>query len=150
MIELAQNKDGIEIIDVIRTSILSCVLDHQNDPQLIEAWLKNKTVPQLNEWMNSHISYIYREQDQIMAFILFSKQGHIFLNYVLPQTQQQGIGKQLINHTINILKQQSINTISVESTLTAAPFYEKLGFQYIAPLYEHDTLYAYNMAYIID
>lgn len=51
MIEPAQIQDCADIIYVIQKSILSCVLDHQNNTQIIADWLANKTVEQLSSWM---------------------------------------------------------------------------------------------------
>lgn len=150
MIEPAQIQDCADIIYVIQKSILSCVLDHQNNTQIIADWLANKTVEQLSSWMQHNPSYVYRDQQQhIIAFILFSKQGDILLNYVLPEGQHQGIGSQLIAQVRYHLQQLSITQICVESTLTAAPFYQKQGFIHVANLYDNHEIYAYKMVQFI-
>ncbi|QHI27635.1 hypothetical protein Ahae2126ch_16670 [Acinetobacter haemolyticus] len=43
MIEIAQQQDSKAILNVIKQSIESCSLDHDNNQNVIDEWLSNKT-----------------------------------------------------------------------------------------------------------
>jgi putative acetyltransferase len=43
--------------------------------------------------------------------------------------QGQGVGKALMNHVLDIGKQQGINRFFSEVSITAKPFYEHFGFE---------------------
>lgn len=145
MIELADFKDHQDILAVIEQSILSCVADHQNEPKNIEAWLSNKTSDQLKMWLQQHIGYSYKIDNRVQGFILFSASGYIFLNYVSPKHQGHGIGSALLHTATTHLNTLQINTLHVESTLTAANFYKNSGFVCTETLYEHQKPCAYVM-----
>ncbi|MBF7688089.1 GNAT family N-acetyltransferase [Acinetobacter rathckeae] len=145
MIELANFTDHKDILAVIEQSILSCVADHQNDPKTIEAWLSNKTPDQLEIWLQQHIGYSYKVDNRVQGFILFSASGYIFLNYVSPKHQGHGIGSALLKTTIKHLNTLQVSMLRVESTLTAASFYEKSGFVCTETIYENQQPCAYAM-----
>ncbi|WP_019673643.1 GNAT family N-acetyltransferase [Psychrobacter lutiphocae] len=145
MIELAKIADAKDIANVIRESILSCVADHQNDPVAIEQWLANKTQSNVEQWISNNYALVYQYDEQIVGFILVSKKGEILLNYVKPESQGQGVGKQLLNRTKADYLQQGITRLTAESTLTAKPFYLANDFKVIKEVLENDQLVAYQM-----
>lgn len=59
---------------------------------------------------------------------MMSKRGEILLNYILPGYVKRGIGKALLNRLIQGAKQSKIKQLTVNSTITAKPFYRKNGF----------------------
>lgn len=149
MLELAQQKDAQAILNVVTLSIEACTLDHQNDPDIIQSWLSNKTLENMKLWIEKSYSFTYKKNGNIIGFILLSKEGNLLLNYVLPDQQGMGIGSALINHIIGICKSNNIEKIKLESTLTAKNFYLSNNFKIIEEIYENNNLVAYRMERII-
>jgi len=145
MIEIAQKKDAQAILRVIENSIYECLLDHQNDPEIIKEWLSNKTVENVSVWIENSYSFIYKQDDEIVGFILLSKSGGLLLNYILPEKQGIGLGSVLLKYICDIARSNNIPKITLESTLTAKKFYLYNQFKIIESIYENNKIVAYLM-----
>lgn len=145
MIEVAQKEDAQTIVKVMTLSIQACILDHQNDPQIMQQWLSNKTVENISIWIENSYAFVYKKNGSVIGFILLSKTGLLLLNYVLPEQQGAGIGSVLLNQVLITAKINDIQKITLESTLTAKAFYLYNQFQIIENIYEKDKLVAYLM-----
>jgi GNAT superfamily N-acetyltransferase len=145
MIEPAKIEDAQIIIDVIKQSIKNCTLDHHDDPVIIADWLSNKTAENMRHWIKDSYAFIFKDHQQIVGFILLTKAGTISLNYTLPAFQNKGIGSQLIRHIIQVARENNIETLNVESTLTAKAFYLSHHFECMHDIYENNQLLGYSM-----
>ncbi|EFF83972.1 acetyltransferase, GNAT family [Acinetobacter haemolyticus ATCC 19194] len=145
MIEIAQQQDSKEILNVIKQSIESCSLDHDNNQNVIDEWLSNKTEENIINWINNSYSYMYKKDNKIVGFILMSKGGVILLNYVLPDYQGDGIGSAMVDFIISLSSSYQIDKIKLESTLTARKFYESKEFVILEETYEHEKLISFKM-----
>ncbi|MDR7017345.1 GNAT family N-acetyltransferase [Acinetobacter sp. 3657] len=143
MIEIAQQQDAKVILNVIKKSIVSCSLDHQDNQNVIDEWLSNKTEENIINWINNSYSYVYKKDNKIVGFILMSKGGVILLNYVLPDYQGDGIGSAMIDFIISLSHQ--LDKITLESTLTAKKFYERKNFIILEEIYEYEKLVGFKM-----
>ena len=144
-IDKAELSDVKSIIQVIHNSILSCHADHHNNQASIDAWLANKTEENLALWIKHNYSLVYKQQEKVAGFLLISAKGEILLNYVEPNQQQQGIGKRLLDTAKVHYRNQGINKLSAESTITAKAFYQKNGFEVMDEIVEEGKLVAYRM-----
>lgn len=129
MIRTAQIQDIPTVVQLINASIRSCILDHQRRESDIQICLENITQTNILLWMHYNDSWVHVINNHILGFILVSDQGKILLHYVLPESQQQGIGKSLLFHIIAQAQQHKWSEITVDSTLTALPFYQKYAFE---------------------
>ncbi|MFT4021901.1 MAG: GNAT family N-acetyltransferase [Acinetobacter sp.] len=145
MILSATRNDVKNIVHVITLSIQACTLDHQENPEIIQKWLSNKTVENISIWMKNSFAFIYKKEGEVIGFILLSKAGVLLLNYILPDQQGVGIGSALLNQVIDTAKEKSIQKIALESTLTAKEFYLSKKFKIIEEIYENNQLVAYRM-----
>ncbi|EEH69446.1 MULTISPECIES: GNAT family N-acetyltransferase [Acinetobacter] len=145
MIEIAQQQDSKAILNVIKQSIESCSLDHDNNQNVIDEWLSNKTEENIINWINNSYSYMYKKDNKIVGFILMSKGGVILLNYVLPDYQGDGIGSAMVDFIISLSSSYQIDKIKLESTLTARKFYESKEFVILEETYEHEKLIGFKM-----
>lgn len=145
MIEIAQQQDSKAILNVIKQSIESCSLDHDNNQNVIDEWLSNKTEENIINWINNSYSYVYKKDNKIVGFILMSKGGVILLNYVLPDYQGDGIGSAMVDFVISLSSSYQIDKIKLESTLTARKFYESKEFVILEETYEHEKLIGFKM-----
>jgi putative acetyltransferase len=94
---------------------------------LIQDWISNKTPKNIATWVSNNYAYIaISKSHTVVGFIM--KKGEILLNYILPGYIKMGIGKALLNKLTQIAKQSKIKKLTVNSTITAKPFYRKNGF----------------------
>lgn len=117
---------------LIESITINCAADYNNDPQIMKAWLANKTPENISKWIsttnNLSLAAVDNSKDKFAGFFLMNKDGEILLNYVLPAYINQGVGKALLNELERIAKSSGIKALSVVSTITAKNFYERNGF----------------------
>ena len=114
---------------IIRSIIEICVADHKHQYVLIQDWISNKTPKNIATWVSNNYAYIaISKSHTVVGFIMMSKKGEILLNYILPGYVKMGIGKALLNKLIQVAKRSKIKELTVNSTITAKPFYRKNDF----------------------
>ncbi|SEI65346.1 putative acetyltransferase [Allopseudospirillum japonicum] len=69
--------------------------------------------------------------DKIVGFIELDIDGHIDCLYVHPQWQRQGVASALYTHLLEEAKRKQIQSLYVEASLAARPFFKKHGFKLI-------------------
>ncbi len=98
------------------------------------------TKEQLNTWANPNIDYEAWEKrlnktkpylavidDTLVGFAEFYD-DYIDCFYVHHEYQGQGVGKALMHHILNIASKNGIKKLRVDASITAKPFFMKLGF----------------------
>ncbi len=134
MIRTADVEDAEEFCSVIRSSIIElCKLDHQNDKQILNDWLQNKTVKNCREWITSKSSnsFVAELDAKIVGVAVMGHNGHLYLCYVLPEVKGQGIGRQLLHAAEHSVHHLDLPAFSLESTITAKGFYEHYGYLHV-------------------
>jgi len=104
---------------------------------------KDYTKEQLNAWANPNIDYDSWEKrlektkpylafidDTLVGFVEFCD-DYIDCFYVHHEYQGQGVGKALMNHILDIASKNAIETLRVDASITARPFFESFGFEKI-------------------
>jgi N-acetylglutamate synthase-like GNAT family acetyltransferase len=127
----AQKNHAKEIYNLlIRTITEICGRDYNNDPNIMEDWLSNKTPENISTWINnSNYTFVALSQNNmVIGIVLMNSTGEILLNYVLPEYLQKGVGKALLHKIEAVARENSLTTLSARSTITAKTFYEKNGF----------------------
>lgn len=119
-------------------------------PETFKEILTKEQIDYMLEWMynletlknqvkDGHQFYLYSENEIPLGFIGFES-FQPFKNvikihklYVLPQTQGSGVGKKLIQKTVEIAKETGVFSIvlNVNRFNKAVSFYQYLGFQII-------------------
>lgn len=98
-IRAAKQNDVAEICIVLRRSISElCVADHNNDPQILDPWLANKTPENLETWI-ARAGQTYRVAvigGQICGVGAVSATEGVLHNYVSPDFQYRGVRKTLM------------------------------------------------------
>ena len=102
---------------------------------------KDYTKEQLNAWANPDYDleiwekrfekskpYLCIFEDKIVGFCEYYDR-YIDCFYVHFKYQNCGIGKLLLNHILNLAKNENIDKIKVDASITAKPFFEKFGFK---------------------
>jgi len=108
-------------------------IEHLSFPKSPYDW---KTFIQLH-WLHSETFWVYvtpgtqREANQILAYLVFSQDGHIISIAVDPQHRRRGIGKELIERALQHLHLKKVWAEVRRSNGGAQAFYLKLGFQIV-------------------
>jgi GNAT superfamily N-acetyltransferase len=130
-IRIAVAADAFAACDVLRRSIAECcVLDHQNDPVILDAWLGNKTPDTVASWFasSSNFSIVAIEAGVLVGVALLTRAGKLSLCYLLPEACRHGIGKALLNRIDAQAADWGIKSLQLHSTATAVPFFASCGF----------------------
>jgi N-acetylglutamate synthase-like GNAT family acetyltransferase len=132
-------EDAASACDVLRRSIRElCVLDHRNDEEVISAWLENKTLDNVRRWIESQTTYsvVAECERSVCGFAMMSRTGVVSLCYVAPAMHRSGAGKKMLAALEVQARQWQLQSIQLESTVTAKPFYERSGYVSFGPVVE--------------
>lgn len=121
---------------VLRRSISECcVEDHHNNPEVLSAWLQNKTPENVSAWFASSEDFavVAAAGEQVVGVGLLTGKGNLALCYVLPEVRFTGVGKALLRAVESHALQTRLNQIHLSSTATAKAFYLRNGFVQSGP-----------------
>ena len=121
---------------VLRRSISECCIeDHHNDPEILSAWLRNKTPENLASWFSSpaNFSVVATSGKDVVGVGLLSTKGEVFLCYILPEVRFAGVGKVLLRALESHAREIGLREIRLSSTTTAKAFYLRNGFTACGP-----------------
>lgn len=88
-------------------------------------------------WLYPETFWVYintesgREENQILAYLVFSRDGHIISIAVHPQHRRRGIGKKLLEKAIDSYHLKKLWAEVRKSNEGAQTFYLRMGFQII-------------------
>ena len=135
-IRKALPKDVQAACSVLRRSISECCIeDHHNDPEILSAWLRNKTPENLISWFSSPANFpvVATSGKDVVGVGLLSTKGEVLLCYVLPEVRFAGVGKVLLDALESHAREIGLPAIRLSSTTTAKPFYLRNGFTPCGP-----------------
>lgn len=130
-IRIALSTDACAACNVLRRSITECcVVDHRNEPAILEAWLGNKTPQMVTSWFTSatNFSVLAFEGGELVGVALLTRAGKLALCYLLPEARGRGIGKALLERIEAQAADWDIKAVQLHSTATAAEFYASRGY----------------------
>jgi len=102
-------------------------------PEQITAWAPDP--PDLNHWRDrlSHRMVFVAENDEaVIGFVTFEGDGHLDHLYVHHRFQRRGIATALCQRVEQHIPSTGITRLFTEASITARPFFERIGFQVIA------------------
>jgi len=67
-------------------------------------------------------------EQQVAGFMELEQHGHIDCAYVHPTYQRQGVASALFEQVRQVATRKQLTQLTVEASLVATPFFEKLGF----------------------
>jgi GNAT superfamily N-acetyltransferase len=128
----AEPGDAQAAADVLRRSITElCALDHQGNADTLAKWLANKRPQNFLCWLASGDNFcvIAEDDNQVVGVGRLHRSGELRLCYLAPGTQRKGVGKAIYLALEEQGKAWGLRTLRLESTVSARPFYEALGFR---------------------
>ena len=130
-IRIAEPTDALAACNVLRRSITECcVLDHQDDPVILDAWLGNKTPQMVSSWFSSptNFSLVAELDGEVAGVALLTGAGKLALCYLLPGMQRRGIGKALLERVEQQAALWGVKALQLHSTASGQPFFAAHGF----------------------
>ncbi len=91
-------------------------------------------------WLYPKTFWVYvdterdQEENPLRGYIVLSQDGHIISMAVHPQHRRRGIGKQLVERALKILRSKNLWAEVRKSNQGAQAFYLKMGFQIIGEI----------------
>ncbi len=132
IIQPSNPKQAKEIAILLQKSITElCGPDYDNNKTIVSDWLENKTEANIVKWIKNNDTYAISAflENKIVGFGLFTINGKILLLYVLPKFKGKYIGKSLYLYIEKLLLHKGVKRVIAYSTITAKPFYLKIGFK---------------------
>lgn len=128
----ARDDDAEAAADVLRRSIRDlCVVDHQDEAHILDAWLENKTAEMFREWLaqDDQALLVAEKDGRILAVGGVRRPDEILLNYVAPEARFQGVSKLLLVTMEGMLMGFGAQRATLMSTRTAYGFYYAAGYR---------------------
>jgi len=124
-IETATLNDTKEIVKLFTNTIHKINIQNYTQKQ-IEVWAPIKI--DYEKWekrFKKTNPYIIKKNNKIVGFFEFETNGHIGCFYVHHNYQRQGVGNIMISKIIDLAKEQRLDDIFAEVSITAKPFFEQ-------------------------
>jgi GNAT superfamily N-acetyltransferase len=123
--------DAASACSLLRRSIAEvCAPDHHGRPEVLDAWLANKTPQTVAAWFASTTNHaIVAERDgQLLGLALLTQAGKVALCYVEPGALRIGVGRALLAAVEEQARAWDIRKLSLHSPESCATFYERHGY----------------------
>lgn len=116
---------------LLRRSIAEgCAPDHLGNPDILEAWLGNKTTENVAAWFSASSNYaVVAERDgELLGLALLTQAGRLALCYVLPEALRSGVGRALLSGIEQQARAWNISKLHLQSPASSSAFYERHGY----------------------
>jgi GNAT superfamily N-acetyltransferase len=123
--------DAHAACSLLRRSIeQGCEADHGGRPEVLAAWLGNKTPENVSAWFlsSSNHALVAECDGEIAGLALLTQAGKVSLCYVLPGALRTGVGRALLGALEDQARTWSIRKLSLHSPASASGFFERNGY----------------------
>jgi GNAT superfamily N-acetyltransferase len=130
-IRKAVPNDAVSACTLLRRSIEEvCAPDHRGRPDILDAWLANKTPETIAGWFASptHYAIVAERDGQLLGLALLTQAGKLALCYVEPGALRIGVGRALLAAVEEQARAWSIRKLHLHSPESCATFYERHGY----------------------
>ena len=126
-IRKARVEDALAVWKIRNAAIRDQCIGHYSD-DVLAIWTEGPLTDCFVRMVNDK-SYVAIMNNRVVgAGSLDCTTGHLDAVFVSPDMTGQGIGRQIITFLETIAKQSGLTKLTLDSTLNAAPFYRKCGF----------------------
>lgn len=130
-IRQATPDDAAAACTLLRHSIEEgCAADHGRRPEVLQAWLGNKTPQNVLAWFASSSNYavVAEHGGRLVGLALLTPAGKLALCYVQPELVRGGIGSELLAAVEARARSWNISKLHMHSPASASAFFERLGY----------------------
>jgi GNAT superfamily N-acetyltransferase len=127
--------DAADACILLRRSIEEgCGQDHGGRPEILQAWLGNKTPNNVMAWFSSSTNYAvvaemgHGEGRTLVGLALLNQAGKLALCYVRPDQLRSGVGRALLEAVEAQARAWNIGKLHMHAPHSASPFFERLGY----------------------
>lgn len=123
--------DASAACTLLRRSIEEgCEPDHRGRPDILQAWLGNKTADNVAAWFAAPTNYaVLAERDgELLGLALLTQAGKLALCYVQPDLLRSGVGGALLGAVEAQARAWNIGKLHLQSPGSAAAFFERHGY----------------------
>ncbi len=127
-IRRAETEDAAAAVLLLRASITElCVADHQNDPDTLARWLRNKTTEHFLQWLANVDNFVVvaERENELCGVGSINRKGELNLLYVRPRRQRCGVGRTLLLALEAQATAWAVAEIRLRSSVGARAFYER-------------------------
>lgn len=121
-----ESKDLDEVINLFKNTIFEINISDYTLEQ-VKAWVDVDT-ELFDDNLGKTYARVISNHEQIIGFGNIDDKGYIDLFYVSVDYQRQGVGQKLLN---DLEKSSNYTSFMVNSSITAKPFFEKMGYKEI-------------------
>lgn len=130
-LRLYRETDCMELIQLFYDTIQTINKKDYSNEQ-IDAWASNAlNYSMFSKKFSENPTVIIEYSGEIIGFGVVTKQGLFDCLFVHKDWQRRGVGATIANNIETYTKSNNIDTITVYSSKTARPFFEKRGYKLI-------------------
>jgi GNAT superfamily N-acetyltransferase len=146
--------DDAEIsCDILRRSIIDlCRADHNDSPDHLTEWLRNKTPEIVRGWYSDPENFcvVAELNNEIVGVGSINAKGEIGLLYVSPTARFRGVSKAMLISLETWAQSRQLHEITLLSSVTARSFYEAAEYlENVIPVRVFGEAIAYPMKKVI-
>jgi len=119
--------DATAVFEVTRDSVAGLATTHYTAAQ-IAGWMGDRTPATYLEGCESGRIRVAEQDGRVVGFV-DAVPGEITRLFLLPEVARQGLGRALMQAGLQMARAGGRETLRIEATLNAVPFYAKFGFQ---------------------
>lgn len=126
--------------EVIRLIIVSALRESNASdysPEIITRLEKNFAPPAIEAFLENRRVYVALVSGTVVGTASLEA-GYVRTVFIAPDMQGCGVGKRLLQEIENAARSAGLSVLLVQSSVTAEPFYAKLGFTAVGDRYHGD------------
>ena len=123
--------EDVDVISRLFRKTIKTVNAHNYDPIQLKAW--SAKYDDHGWWMErirKDYFVVAEDQNRILGFCSVNPKGSLDLLYVHKDFQGNGVGRALMTEMDKYFSQLNVREIISEVSITAKPFFEKMGFNH--------------------
>lgn len=129
----AAAEDAGAISRVHMSAIRGLCSTHYDERQ-IEAWAAGRTPEYYERVLAAHELFVAERDGAVVAFGRIDlESGTVVAVYVTPEAAGSGVGEAMMAHLEGVARMHGWSKLHLTASLNAVPFYEKLGYERVAP-----------------
>jgi putative acetyltransferase len=107
-----------------------CVADHGQRPEILQAWLSNKTPQMVTTWFSSPSNYavVAVRDGKLVGLALLTPAGKLALCYVSPERLRAGTGRAMMRAIEAQARTWDMAKLHMHCPASASGFFERLGY----------------------